>query len=329
MAHGAQVTTWDGSKDTNWSDDDNWSGVAAEIPEAGDEVIFNSTSVEAPLTGMAITDTGGVDFDLLHFKKTYTGGIGATQVPLHTSAQKIVIEGSGTYFIEIAESSAVDQVVPLVIINNKDATVYITGEICTAAQVCEVTKLIVIAGTVYIGNDGTAEKSLAVQNLYITPKNNKSANATVYIDNDCERLKATAYAMNIYMRDGTCISDSAAALIEMNDGTFTYGTEGGGGTTDQLITLLHLHGGTFNWVPESTGGAPVITVAYLFSGSFNASSTVNDDVAKTITTVYLFDGAMLNAQNNMGNITITNLYNHDGNFVADSGAKLAITYNQP
>jgi len=323
------VRTWDyGASTTVWTTAANWSGDTA--PVATDEVIFDSTSVVAPLTGMAIGDTGGADFDLLHFKSTYTGGIGATQVPLHTSAQKIVIEGSGTYYIEIAENATgQDQIVPLVIVNNKNATVYLSGEQCDASWVCEITNLFVLAGTVYIGNDGTAEKSLAVKNLYVSPKNNKASNATVAIHNDCERLKATAYAMNVYMANGTVTSDSAVALIDMYNGTFTYGTEGGGGTTDQLITLLRLHGGTFNWVPESTGGAPVITAAYLLGGSFDASSTVNDDVSKTITTAYVFEGATLNVQNNMGNITITNLYNHGGDIRVDEGAKLAITYNQP
>ena len=323
------VRTWDyGAPSTVWTTAANWSGDT--VPIAADEVIFDSTSVVAPLTGMAIGDTGGINFDLLHFKSTYTGGIGATQVPLHTSAQKIVIEGTGTYYIEIAEvATGQDQVVPLVIVNNKDAIVYLTGEECDGSWVCEITNLLVLAGTVYIGNDGTAEKSLAVQNLYVAPIYGRKSNATVTIDNDCERLKATAYAMNIYMHDGTVISDSAAALIEMYDGAFTYGTEGGGGTTDQLITALRLLGGAFNWVPESTGGAPVITTAYLFGGSFDASSAVNDDVSKTITTLYLFKGASLDVENNMGNITITNLYSHGGVIISDSGVKIAISYNQP
>ena len=323
------VRTWDyGEASTIWTDAANWSADTA--PVAADEVVFDSTSVVAPLTGMAIGDTGGVDFDLLYFKSTYTGGIGATQVPLHTSAQKIVIEGSGTYYIEIAETgTGADQVVPLVIINNKDATVYLTGEECDASWVCEITNLYVLAGTVYIGNDGTAANTIAVQNLFIEPKNGNTSNATVTIDDACERIKATAYAMNIYMQNGTVISDSAIGNLEMYGGTFTYGTEGGGGATDQLIDSLRLRSGTFNGVPESTGGAPVITSAYLLGGTFDASSTVNDNVAKTITTLYLFSGATLDVQNNMGNITITNLYSHGGVSTFDTGAKIAVTYNIP
>ena len=325
------VRTWDyGAATTVWTTAANWSADTA--PVAADEVIFDSTSVVAPLTGMAIGDTGGVDFDLLYFKSTYTGGIGATQVPLHTSAQKIVIEGSGTYYIEIAETgTGADQVVPLVIINNRDAIVYLTGEECDGSWVCEITNLYVLAGTVYIGNDGTAAKTIAVQNLFIDPKNGSQSYATVTIDDGCERIKATTYAMNIYLQNGTVISDSAIGNLEMYGGTFTYGTEGGGGAvTNQLITSLRLRGGTFNWVPEIVDSvAPVITAAYLLGGTFDASSTVNDNVAKTITTLYLFSGATMNVKNNMGNITITNLYSHGGVSTFDTGAKIAVTYDQP
>lgn len=323
------VRTWDyGAATTVWTTAANWT--ADTVPVAADEVIFDSTSVVAPLTGMAIGDTGGIDFDLLYFKSTYTGGIGATQVPLHTSAQKIIIEGSGTYYIEIAEdATGKDQIVPLIIVNNSAAIVYLSGEECDGSWVCEITNLYVIAGTVYIGNDGTAANPIAVQNLFVSPKNNSPSNVTITIDDDCERLKATAYAMTIYMQNGTVTSDSAIHALEMYNGTFTYGTEGGGGSTDQLITTLRLYNGTFNWVPESTGGAPVLTNAYLLGGTFDASSTVNDDVAKTITTVYLFMGATLNIENNMGNITVTNLYKHGGTLTVDDGAKMAITYNQP
>ena len=326
------VRTWDyGATTTVWTTAANWSADTA--PVANDEVVFDATSVVAPLTGMAVTDTGGVDFDLLHFKSTYTGGIGATQVPLHTSAQKIIIEGSGTYYIEIAESTAVDQIVPTVIINNSAAIVYLTGDICTAAQVCEVTNLYLIAGTIYLGNDGTGEKSLAVQYLHVSPAGGKSSGVTLAIHNDCERLKATAYAMTIYMATGTVVSDSAAALIEMNGGTFTLGTEGGGGTTDETIALLRLHKGIFTWVPESTGGAPSITAAHIFGGTFNANSTVNDNVAKIITTMHAYPGATVNLNNNVGTIDVAALYNYGALVTFDKGIKLDIdpttVYNIP
>jgi len=34
MAHAAQVCYWDGSTDTDWATNANWTGVAAEQPEA-------------------------------------------------------------------------------------------------------------------------------------------------------------------------------------------------------------------------------------------------------------------------------------------------------
>ena len=301
------------------------------MPVASDEVIFDNTSVVAPLTGMAIGDTGGVDFDLLHFKSTYTGGIGATQVPLHTSAQKIIIEGSGTYYIEIAEdATGKDQVVPLVIINNSNAIVYLTGEEATSSWVCEITDLFVIAcAGLFIGNDGTAANAIAVKNLHIAPRENKANNVTVTIDSDCERLKVTTYAMNVYMANGAVTSDSAAALIDMCNGSFLCGTEAGGGSNDVLIAELRLHDGTFTWVPDDAGGAPAITTAYIIGGNFTADSTVNDDVAKTITTVYTFPRSTFNIRNNRGNITVTSWYDHGATSKIDVGGKVAVTYNQP
>jgi len=327
------VRTWDyGASTTVWTTAANWTADTA--PVAADEVVFDTTSVVAPLTGMAIGNTGGIDFDLLHFKSTYTGGIGATQVPLHTSAQKIIIEGSGTYYIEISETAVgAHQIVPTIIVNNAAAIVYLTGEECDADWVCEVTNLYTIAGTVYIGYDGTAEKSLAVQYLHVSPTNNKSSNVALTIHNDCERIKATTYAMTIYMATGVVVCDSAIALLEMNGGTFTLGTEGGGGTTDQLLTLLRLHKGTFNWVPESTGGAPSITTAHIFGGTFDANSTVNDDVSKIITTMHAYPGAVINLNNNMGTIDVPTLYNYGAEITLDKGIKLdidpATVYNQP
>ena len=53
------VRTWDyGTPSTVWTSANNWT--ANTVPVAADEVVFDSTSVVAPLTGMAIGDTGGL-----------------------------------------------------------------------------------------------------------------------------------------------------------------------------------------------------------------------------------------------------------------------------
>lgn len=325
------VVYWTGAVDGDWQDNGNWDG---DIPVAADEVIFDGRSAVAVTDGIAVGETGGLDFDLLHFKTGHTGDVGTVSERLHTSAQKILIEGSGTYYIEVSENATgQDQSIPLVIINNKSATVYLTSNENTGSWCCEFIEVIVLAGTVYIGDTNI---DTAVQYLRITPI--KTANVSVIIHEDCIRSKATAYNMTIFMKSGTCTMDSAVTLIELFGGIFNYGTDlGESPETDMNITTLRIHGGTFNWYPDDSGDDAYIGNLWLFGGSLNASGITNADRSKALgngvgNDTYVFEGATLNIANGRGNITIkpgSQLWNFDGNIFLDNGTQVLVIYNNP
>jgi len=340
----AGVSYWDGSTDTSWTTAANWtagSGPGSTPPAAGDEVIIDgrANATNAPTTDVAVGDTGGVDFDLLHIKDTFTGNVGAAGSPLHTSAQKIIIEGSGTYYIEVSEdATGKDQTIPLVIVNNPDATVYLSSNENDASWCCEFTEIIVSAGTVYIGNNGSSNVDTAVGTLRIMPRDNRASNATVTIYVDCERYKATTYKMSIYMANGTCTTDSAADTIEIYKGTFNYGTDLAASPETGLdITTLRMHGGTFNWRPDDSGDDAYIGDVWLFGGKFDASGTTNADRAKVLgngagNDIHMFDPAELDISNGRGNITIagsSQLWNHGGTLKVDSYSQITWSYDQP
>ncbi len=321
--------------DGDWQLAGNWNdGEDPAVPAASDEVIFDAASVLPVLDGIAVGETGGVDFDLLHIKAGYSGDIGTASERLHTSANKIITEGTGTYYIEVSEdATGKDQAIPLVIINNRDGTVYLTSNQNDGSWCCEFTEVIVSGGTVYIGDTNI---DTAVQCLRIVPTNNKASNVTVIMYEDCVRTKAVAYNPEIYMTNGTCTCDSACTLIEMFNGTFNYGIDGTEETGLNIATL-RLFGGTFNWYPDDTDGDAEIADLWLFGGEFVSNADTNNDRAKLLGSgagddIYVFEGALLDIANNMGNITIaasSQLWNLGGVITTDSGAQIAVTYNQP
>jgi hypothetical protein len=328
------IRYWDyGAATTVWTTAANWSADTA--PVANDEVIFDDRSVVAPLTGMAVGDTGGVDFDLLHFKEGYTGGIAAAATPLHTSAQKIIIDGSGSYYIEVSEdATGKDQTIPLIIINNKDAVVYLSSNQNDGSWCCQFTTIILIRGTLDIGGENV---DTAFQYLYMCPAEKKRSNVTCTIHEDCIRSKATAYDPTIYMFNGTCTCDSALLAVYMMDGAFTYGSDGAA-ETGMDIDVLHLYGGTFTWQPDDSGDDAYIEKAWIYGGVFDASTSVNNDRIKYLgngagNDVYVFHGATLDIANGRGNVELaasSQLFTiGEPTIIFDSHTQVSMDYDIP
>jgi hypothetical protein len=328
---------WDGSTDTDWATAANWT---AALPVADGEVIFDNRQVTKPTTGMSdggsASDSGHANactFDLLHFKKGYTGGIGTAALPLVCAPDKIIIDGTGTYHICCGGTDqSTDKTVPLTIINNSDAIVYLYSNCNDGANLCEFTDVYVTGGKVYIAfySADTDDQGCYVKNLYLVPRNNSSGDVTVTMEKDAYDVKNTV-ATNVYMQNGTLLSDSMIATFNMYDGTVYYGSEPSTGTAvteaDMDIATLRQMGGTFYWEPDDTG-TPTITTAHLLGGTFDASGTTSNDIAKTITTAYLYKGATMDINDQRGNITLTNLYRFGGTLTMDEWAKIAITYDQ-
>ncbi len=333
------VVYWDGSTDTDWAQAANWT--AAATPNKDDEVIFDSRQSTKPTTGMtdggSTNDSGHVDnatLDLLHFKKGYTGGIGTAALPLCTAPDKIIIEGTGEYHINCATTSqSTDADIDVVFINNPDAIVYLYSNANDGANLCEFTKVFLIAGTVYIAyyDPDTDDQGCYVKDLYIVPRHNSASNALCYIEKDAYDVK-NAVATNIYMNNGTLATDSQVGTFVVRDGTVYYGSEKYTETAvteaDMDIAELRMSSGTFYWLPDDAGD-PTITLAYIFGGTFTTDDPISNDIAKTITEMRAFTGARLDFKNDRGNITITSLHNHGAVIETDSGSKIGVTYNQP
>ncbi|MBU8870689.1 MAG: hypothetical protein KOO60_07485 [Gemmatimonadales bacterium] len=340
------TTYWTGATDGDWMDNTNWSGSA---PVDGDIAVFDSRSAVAADEGMDWTESGGAgngDLAMLHIKSGHTGNIGTLDEPLTISPSKIIIEGSGTYYICIGTADQTTSITtPLIIINNKAATVYLYSLANDATYTAEITSLMHIAGTLYVekltSGESTwnaAHASLTSSGCYIAtmivaPTGGRAGNATITIEHDAYKVNG-AVAMNLDMQNGTLTSDSMLGTVRLCNGTLTYGTDGAA-ETDCNIAVLHQYSGTFNWLPDDTGDDAYIGEIYLYGGTFDASSTTNNDRAKVLGNgagkdIYVYNGANLNIANSKGNITIaasSQLFRFGGEVVVDTGAELAISYH--
>jgi hypothetical protein len=324
------VRTWDyGGASGDWQTAANWSDDT--VPLADDEVIFDGTSVVLPTEGMLDSESGATaqcTYDLLHFKSTYTGGVASAAEPLCCSPDKLIIEGSGTYHILCGkDDQSTDTTIPITIINNKSAIVYLYSNCNDGANLCEFTDVYLIAGTLYVSyyEVDTDDQGCYIKNLYMAPTSNNSTYATVDFTQDCYDV-LNSVPTNVYMQNGTLTADCQLGTFVMYSGATTFG-DSASAETDLDITILRLYGGTFTWQPNETDAT--ITAAHLFGGTFDSSGTTNASAAKTITTAYLYQGSTLNIANNRGNITVTNLYRMGGTLTVDKNSKIAITYNQP
>ncbi len=332
------VTYWDGSETTDWATAGNWTAI---LPVADSVVIFDSRQVTKPTTGMSdgdsVSDSGHANactFDLLHFKKGYTGGIGTAALPLICAPDKIIIDGTGTYHICVGGTDqSTEKVVPLVLINNPDATVYLYSNCNDADHVSTFTDVYVTAVKIlYLAfyEADTDDQGVNVTNLYLVPRNGSDSNAVVVIEKDAYDVD-NAGSTNIYMGGGTLSTDSQVGIFHMWGGTVYYGSEPNLGTAvteaDMDIATLIMHDGTFYWEPDDSG-TPSITTAHLLGGTFDASGKTSNDRAKLLAAIYLYKGATLNINNQRGNISLPILYRFGGTLITDEWSKIAVLYNQ-
>ena len=336
-----QVCYWDGSTNTDWATAANWTGSVERVPlsaNGGDIAAFDSRQTTKPTTGM--TDGGAsnsghtdnAELSLIHFKPGYTGGIGTAALPLCTSAAKIIIEGTGTYYINCAETNqSTDTIIEAIIINNPNAIVYLMSNCNDAANAASFTNVYVLAGTLVLAyyDADTDNTGAAVGTMYVFPRNNKPGNVAVTIEKDAYN-DLTDVPMNLYMANGTLTTDSMLGIVHLYGGTINYGTILGTAEADLNITSLIQHGGTFNWYPDDDGDA-TITLAMIMGGSFLSNAVTNNHQAKTITTLHTFEGAAINLANSKGNITVTNFYDYGADVITDY-IKRTLTssqYDQP
>ncbi len=348
-----QVCYWDGSTDTDYATAANWTGTVERVPlsaNGGDIAVFDGRQVTAPTTGMAddgASNSGHTDnaeLSLVHFKETYTGGIGTLLLPFTTSAARIIIDGTGDYHINCGETNqSTDTIIEEVIINNPLAVVYLYSNCNDGANLAEFTAVYIVAGTLYAAfyDSDTDNTGCYIKDLYVSPRENSASNAKVIIEKDAYD-ELNDVATNIYMNNGTLSTDSQVGTFEFKNGTVYYGSEANSALAvevteaDMNITELRQHGGTFNWNPDDTGD-PYIGILRLFGGTFNASGTTSNDRAKVLGNgagkdIYLFEKTTTKLNNGKGNITIaasSQLWNFGTSLTVDNNSQLAISYDQP
>lgn len=342
--------TWDyGGASGDWQTAANWSDDT--VPVADDTVIFDGTSVQNVTEGMLDSESGATaqcTFDLLHIKSTYTGDIGsngATGEPCCCAPDTLIIEGSGTYYFLCGkDDQSTDADVDLTIINNPDATVYLYSNANDGANTCQFTKVVLIAGTLYMAyySVDTDDQGVYVPDLYVAPRHGMASNATVIIEKDAYKVNGTV-AGNIEMWNGTLSTDSMVGTLVLYDGTLYYGSEPNLGTAvteaDMNITTLRQYGGTFNWYPDDSGD-PYIANVEMYGGLFDAhqnGATYSPDRAKVLgngagNDVRIYEGATMKLNNNRANISIaasSQVWNFGGTLEVDDSAQVSWSYDQP
>ena len=335
------VTIWDGSTDGDFATGANWDTTAK--PVAGDEVIFDSNSSVALTEGMLASETGNVEFDSIHAKLGHTGNVGTALEPLAVGAAvaafPVIIEGSGTYHIMCANSLvSSDAILPLVIINNPDATVHLYSFANDAQNICVFTNVHLIAGTLFLSTEATTESGDGngpiVTNLYIQPRSAQKSNATCTIAINSDRLKGGAAYTNLYMANGTLTTDSGLGIVHFQGGTINFGTDGGGGTNVDIASTLKMYGGSFNWNPNEDSA--FINEAYVYGGTIAVSKTINDGNSRILgggagNDIFYFTGSKLNLDTGRAQVTIngsSQLLSMGGRITLDSFTEIGIT-NDP
>jgi len=308
---------WDrGAADGDWQNATNWS--ADTKPLANDTVIFDNHSVVGPDEGMLDSESGAAaecTYDLLHVKTSFTGDIAAAAEPCCCSPDRLIIEGPGEFhFLVGKDDQSTDTNVGIVIINNPSATVYLYSNANDGANTCGFTKVYLIAGTLHVAHydEDTDNTGCWIPDLYVMPRKGSLNNANVYIEEDAYKANGwdadtLTNAMNIYLQTGTLTTDSAIQNCLMYNGVINYGTDGAA-ETDMNILNLQLMNGRFLWQPDDAG-APCIKNARFYGGLFDASSSVNSNMAKVLgggagKDIYSYEGATVKLDNGMSNTTI-------------------------
>jgi hypothetical protein len=318
----------------DWQDANNWE--PNTVPDDGCDVIFDGKSTYDVNDGIAQDETGGKVYNSIYVRASYEGDIGDVNEHLHCAAGKIIWEGTGTGYITVsADDNTTDINIPMLILNNSSANLYLSSQINDTNYCNDFKTIILVKGTLDIG-DNTAVENLNINSgLSSVAASSSSGSVSATVHTNCERYKADTYKMNIVMQNGSLTTDSAANTIQQFGGTLTYGSDlTSSPETGMDISALKLYLGTFYWHPDDVNDDATISDMYLYGGVFDASSTTNRDRAKKLGggsehDIYIFNMAKFKINNSMGNITVdpnSKLYNFGGELYLDNGTQIGVNY---
>lgn len=238
----------------------------ASVPVGGDDVIIDYGSQDIT-TGL---DQSAKDFNSVVIGPNYTGQCGnSTSDRLLFGTAKLVIMGGGaTQYLGTGGTHDWVETYIRGVGPAGTGTAYLHGTIVT---------LHVQKGQVSVATGST------VTTAYLDALAGAAANVTY--------TTAATTTTTIY---------TIAANVGITAGTITtlYVDAGTTSVTGGTVTNLVQRGGTVEWATTTT-----LADAKIFKGTFDASGDVN---AKTITTIASYGVSILNLDNGLGNITLTN-----------------------
>ncbi len=318
----AQTCIWDNLVDDNdWGNAGNWftTTEADRVPLTGDTVIFDGRTT-GDATGTM--DQTGVNLAAMTVARSYTGTIGAANSPLIIEcAGTMLLSGTGDSYIQCGNDANDADIAKLIL--NTTGTVGLSSQ-KNNANISEFTVVKVVkVGTLHVygavddlGDDSTGTW---IDTLYVIPESGRNGSATIIIGDQCERYKATADQMTIYMSAGTVTCYTDIKLLEQYKGTFNYGGTGFSmDADDDNIATLRLYGGNFNWLPSTVvtsarttaSVSPIITAAHIYGGTFSATNMLEMLTTRpTITDLFMYPGSTVNLDNKFTDpvsITVTN-----------------------
>jgi len=333
---------WQGTTG-NWQTAGNWSGAA--VPVDGDVVVFDGRVSQSVTEGTEADESGATGYgglDVLHVKSSFTGSIGTAAEPLTTHADKIIIEGPGTFHIAVGKDDQnTDAYVPLVIVNHPNATVNLYSYANSATKLAMFTDAVVIAGALNLCRmladtvadpNFTVDTGCYVENLYTLPTGNKLTGVTVTISTGCVKA-SDGSPMNLYMKSGRVTTDSPLGRVFRAGGALVFGTDlGASPATGLNITDLVDFGGSTTWRPDDSGNDANIGKAVIAGAILDASGDVNADRAKTLGDgsgypIIVGSGGIINIANGRSNITLgagSALVNLGGTIITDVARQVVV-----
>ena len=333
---------WQGTTG-DWQTAANWSG--ASVPVDGDVVIFDGRVSQSVTEGTEADESGAAGsggLDVLHVKSSFAGSIGTAAEPLTIHADKIIIEGSGTFHIAVGKDDQdTDAYIPLVIVNNSAATVNLYSYANSATKLAMFTDVVPIAGTVNlcrmlaaIVEDPafTVDTGCYAENLYVLPTGNNLTGVTVTISTGCLKVNGDV-PMNLYMKTGRVTTDSPLGRVFQAGGALVFGTDlGASPVTGLNIAELVDFGGSATWRPDDSSGDAHIGKAIIAGATLDASGSVNADRAKALGDgngypIIIGTGGALNIANGRSNIALAAgsvLANLGGTVITDIARQVVV-----
>ncbi len=336
------VKYWIGTTSDDWNTNTNWelvNGGATVAPVSTDDLIFDGrTALDGTAMRSALTnlDQDAINLDSLTILPTYTGTIGAANAPLIIQCSgTMIIEGTGSYYIQASADDAVSDGEIAMLIVNTTGNVFLSSQYNNGSWRSRFESVHITKGTVVIYGDADSaagathggESGTFISTLWIQPAKAVKTGVVVTMGDQCFDQKNTVFTL-VEMREGVFTAYSSLGQVRMNGGEITIGgTEFVMGVTDDSITAIVQSGGKFIWKPNATITAPITAAVspiignvVLYAGIFDASSMASTTTTNpTITQFDQYPETTLDMNNGFANFVLTTYNKFGGKLKTTAG----------